>query len=252
MTTAMTDGPRARRKGLRAVVVIVAFVVGALVAPAFCPRLDLASVTRPESLPFLATFEYPAIDRDRGSDVRAVFEQVFVAEKMETETTVVFGDEDQPCWLVDRFYKLFRWVRWKRLMDVETFQVERGLRYDEVARANVITCTAIRFPGVFAGDQRWDVFIARHLDATVPIGDFARAGDRPVICINTWNHMFGPRTTNADRPAVRVSDYPIYHGSRAEVEALFARYWETVWWRPFAVIAACVAIGVLVPLPKKK
>src|SRR5437764_12203721 len=152
----------------RALVVLLALALGVLVAPSFCPRLDLAAVAAPAGpaearLP-APIFVYPRVDDERGSGVVALFWNV---GHDAAEVTVVFGDEDHPSLAVDRGYKLFRWRRWRRLMDVETFD------YGGLPREGPAVPATILFPDVFAGDQRWDVLAARHLGAALPIGDFA-------------------------------------------------------------------------------
>lgn len=52
---------------------------------------------------------------------------------------------------------------------------------------------------------------------------FRRADGRPLIHVNTWNHMFGERSTNPKLKKVRVAEYPVYQGTREQVEAIFAR-----------------------------
>jgi hypothetical protein len=90
------------------------------------------------------------------------------------------------------------------------------------------------------------------LSARIPFDEFAHDGDRPIIAINTWNHLFGQVNNNADRECVTCSAYPIYVGSRADVEHLFGEFYRTVWWRPWAVLAAFLLVGILFPLPKKR
>jgi hypothetical protein len=228
-----------RRLLARTIALVLALLLGVLAAPAFCPRLDLAAAAAAAGaaearLP-APIFVYPQVDDERGSGVLALFCR---ADDAGAEWTVVFGDEDHPWLFIDRAYKLFRWRRWRRIMDVETF------RYGGAPAP-----AAILFPDTFAGEQRWDVFLARHLGAAVPIGAFALEDGRPVIHINTWNHMFGERTTNADRPLARASSAPVFGGSREEVEALFAAFYARVWWRPWAALAVCALAGALVPIP---
>ena len=71
---------------------------------------------------------------------------------------------------------------------------------------------------VYAGGQRWDVLLADHLSAVVPIDALEQRDGRPVVYVNTWNHMFSQRDNNPDLELVAtVADALHYAHTRGLV-----------------------------------
>lgn len=177
------------------------------------PTPDLERVATPlssasEAAP-LPIFVVPQCDAS--NSIVAVF--VHRRSKKTLSLSVVFADEDHPWPLVDQGYDVYRWSAFKRVMDVETL-VYRGLRAQR-APAN------IDLRDVYSGEQSFEVSRPKHLDKVVAWSAFTFEGERPVIFVNTWNHMFGETTTNPGLPVTYVRDYPLYEGSRADVERFF-------------------------------
>jgi hypothetical protein len=199
----------------RATAVLLALLLAGLgylyVTPARHGAPDFAHVAKPlagldrGALPVLML---PKKDLDAGIGVVCCF-----ADRRggRTSLTVVFDDEDHPWRIVDHAYDRVRWRKFFRIMDVETFD---------------IGAEALEFPGTYAGAQRWDVLVAEHESATVARSAFEERGGRPVVYVDTWNHMFAERNTNPELELVAFADYPVYAGSRSDCEAIFREAWD--------------------------
>ncbi len=205
--------------------------------PVSCPTPDFSRTCArlaPGALPFpLPIFRIPLVDDD--CPILAVFVDQTSPEAVQLH--VVTADEDHPLPVVDQLYDAQRWfglvepartfpfVRrargragYRRIADVETFVIQL-----DPARPGAPA--AIRFPGTYSGDQSWNVLLARHLSATIPWEQFDLEDGRPVLHVNTWNHLFSNQPTNGCSRHRLVSDYPVYRGSRADVQ----RHFDTVW-----------------------
>ncbi len=156
-------------------------------------------------------FIMPVSDIERGNGIEAVFfEQEETEEGARIEITLVFYDEDHPSALVDGLYDVYRSSRYGRRRDVETFFFYFSLRGIEGCR--------FEFPGTYARDQ---VFLERkveHYSSEIPASAFEYINSRPVVHVTTWNHLFRETATEPDLITRAVSEYPVYRGTRAEVE----------------------------------
>jgi len=149
---------------------------------------------------------------------------VFVARRDAgtTEITFVFADEDHPLAAIDLLYDALRVGLYGRVMDVETI----SYRHDpKVLAAGDPRPREIVLPGVFAGDQPFDTWLATHRSTTLASGAFESLLLRPVLRVATWNHMFAPPAPGEPAAArawrEAAPDVPVYEGTRAVVEALF-------------------------------
>jgi hypothetical protein len=159
----------------------------------------------------LPIFVVPEKDLAGGNGILAVFVAVRPGE---AEITVVFADEDHPSAPADGIYDSYRRRKWGRIEDVETFVYE----YAE-GTPTAGPPRAIRFGSTYSREQRFDVALAEHFGETVAIDRFERDGDRPLLHVNTWNHLFAERSTNPGLACRRVADYEVRRGSRADAEA---------------------------------
>ena len=217
--------------------VLLLLAVLVLGPPLHCPSPDFGrSCARvdPAALPFpLPVFRIPLVDDD--CPILAVF--VTLEGPSAAELHVVTADEDHPLPIVDQLYDAQRWfglverssrfpfVRrargrggYRRVADVETVGVELDPTWPG-------SPAAIRFPGTYSGDQRWDVLPARHHSAEIPWDQFDLEDGRPVLYVNTWNHLFSNDPNNGCLDHRLVADYPVYQGSRADVQ----RHFDAVW-----------------------
>lgn len=184
-------------------------------------------------LPMIAIPRYD-LEGDNG------IKQVFISEyEGGIEVTVIFEDEDRPNPVSDLIYDLIRRPLFGRSEDIESIFVNgsRGAPAE-----------SIDFPGTYADGATWKALAPLHGTATVPIAKFERrqhegweAGQCPVVWVNTWSHLFGEANANPDMEMVYCSPahaadaarsrsantalpedvYPVYWGSRADVDAKF-------------------------------
>ena len=217
--------------------VLLVLAVLAFGPPLHCPSPDFdraCSPADPGGLPFpLPVFRVPLEDDD--CPILAVF--VGLEGPRAAELHVVTADEDHPLPVVDQLYDAQRWfglvepsrtfpyIRrargrggYRRIADVETVIVT-------LDPARPSSPTAIRFPGTYSGDQRWNVLLARHHSAEIPFDQFDLEDGRPVLYVNTWNHLFSNDPTNGCDDHRLVGDYPVYLGTRADVQ----RHFDAVW-----------------------
>ncbi|MDF1666350.1 MAG: hypothetical protein P1V97_31665 [Planctomycetota bacterium] len=135
------------------------------------------------------------------------------------EVSVVFSDEDHPLSLIDVLYDSYRWnFAWKREADVESFH----LCFPKGHRAGT-SPSSISFPTTFAGVQRFDETLVTHFSAELPYDEFHKEDQRPVIYVQTWNHLYSNRSGGGVSNWKMISDYRELRGTRQDVEKLFRR-----------------------------
>ena len=147
-------------------------------------------------------------------------EAVFVSDDQDrTEITVVFSDESHPNRIVDKLYRTYRYFRHGRTKDVESFY----LKYSIPALNQCEIPDSIEFPGSYSAAQQWNRFFQHHYHHETVLQEFQTLAGRPIIYINTWNHLFSEQDTNAKislDDTLLVLDYPMYIGSRKDVEKI--------------------------------
>lgn len=111
-----------------------------------------------------------------------------------TEITVVFWDEDHPNFFIDFIYDVFRFIKWGRMYDIETF---------------FITDNTVIFEDDFSESESYFQTENLHNYKEIPFKDFEKDGENVVIYVSTWNHMF------SNKPLQGV-DYVIYYSSNLE------------------------------------
>jgi len=156
-------------------------------------------------------FIMPVSDIEGGNGIEAVFfDQQETEEGARIEITVVFYDEDHPSALVDGLYDVYRSFRYGRRRDVETFFFYFSLRGIEGCR--------FEFPGTYARDQILLERKVEHYSAEISASAFEYINSHPVIHVTTWNHLFRETATEPGLETRAVNDYPVYRGTRADVE----------------------------------
>jgi len=147
-------------------------------------------------------------EKDMGNDIIDVF-----VEKYENrvEITVVFKDEDHPNPFTNFFYDIYRFFKYGRVKDIETFfLIIDGEKIKEVY-----------FPGVYAGSHRYSDTEDLHGTITLPAKTFEFKDGRIVIFVNTWNHMFSNKPSKSVK-YVEISDYKISKGTREDAEKVYS------------------------------
>ena len=211
-------GIKRRKAGaLPALAAVTAFcaltLCGCVSAGARLGRLPPAAID-PQTEYLLPVFVIPAEDDENGPAF------VFVEESRDgahglLEITVVFVDEDHPSRFVDGVYDIYRRFKYGRVADVETFFIG----FDPASGVVL----SLRFDGTYAGDQPFDLGPVTHLSAQIEASriELYGEGQRPVIYVTTWNHMFREAPLDPGMDTIVVNAYPLLGGDREFVETFF-------------------------------
>jgi hypothetical protein len=161
----------------------------------------------------IPVFGVPAIDETQGSGVKKVYMSID-EEKQLIEVTVVFGDEIRPDCVTNCMYGSMRRVLFGRYEDVETFFIKLD------GNSNI---SSVSFDGTYAGNQEWFTSVPKHGSEEVGMDLFDKHQDtkRPVIWINTWNHMFAETNSNSTMGCVILTDFNVSVGDRAHVDSKY-------------------------------
>ncbi|MBN2220345.1 MAG: hypothetical protein JW697_08725 [Kosmotogaceae bacterium] len=154
----------------------------------------------------LPVFSMPQSDSKNG--IAEVFTD-FSEEDLTLQVTVVFIDEDYPCLIIDFLYDVYRYFRYGRIEDIETFYI----MFDSDGKI-----TAIDFPGVFASDHAFDDTKNLHGSAVLMPNLITFVDERPLIFVNTWNHMFGVIPSFDRTNEMMLSNYLVTEGTRWDAE----------------------------------
>ncbi|MEJ5229686.1 MAG: lysoplasmalogenase [Pseudothermotoga sp.] len=162
---------------------IFTFFILILVALAFGVRIKVPAFDKENSV--LAIYSYDHADR--------------------IEITVVFWDEDHPKAFTDFIYDLYRFFKWGRFYDVETF---------------FIFSDRVEFEDDFCDSQSYFQTENLHNKAQISIESFERENGQIVIYVSTWNHMFSNRPLQNTK---YISfDLSNLEGTRQDVEKIYS------------------------------
>lgn len=175
--------------------------------------LSLAILSMAGEVAPLPVFSLPALD-SRNAIVEVFHERS--ADGSKISVTVVFKDEDHPCWLADIPYDIYRFFRYGRIFDIETFYLY--LNADG-------SLQGIEFPGVYAGDHRFEDTRDLHGSAYITADEILFLEQRPVVYVNTWNHMFGPKPSFDRNAETLLFEYPLSPGGRDAAEVKYSWHW---------------------------
>ncbi len=121
------------------------------------------------------------------------------------EITIVFWDEDHPNPFVDLVYDIYRFFKWGRFYDVETFFVLKDY---------------VLFEDDYCDSHSYYQLEGLHNSAKIPIDDFERTDNGLTIYVSTWNHMFSNRAlANTEYMSFTVKGFS---GTRKDVEKIYS------------------------------
>lgn len=205
-----------------------------------CPAPDFQQVATPPSLEeqriLLPVFRVPTSDWD--CPILGVF--IDWSNPDSVELNVVTADEDNPYIFLDWPYDADRW--WgifdlyetppyitidlssdggHRVADVESIQynIQSAPVMGDIFPDQII------FDGTWSDDQTWSTPFVLHYSKTYDGSEFELVDGRPVIYINTWNHLFSATNNNPNKALREIKDYPVYSGTRAEIESFYEAVW---------------------------
>ncbi len=123
------------------------------------------------------------------------------------EITVVFKDEDYPNRFLDPLYDIYRFIKWGRFEDIETFYIKGNL---------------VIFPDDYASVTSFYQTKDLHTHAEIPTSDFQKKNGNIVVYVNTWNHMF------SNEPLSDLEYVPFFFkpksGTREDVERIYSKF----------------------------
>lgn len=121
------------------------------------------------------------------------------------EVTVVFWDEDHPNPFVDFVYDIYRFFKWGRLYDIETFFVLKD---------------RVLFEDDYCDSYSYYQLEDLHSRAEIPIDDFEKIDNNVIVYISTWNHMFSNKPLpNTEYISAGQSHF---RGTRKDVEKIYS------------------------------
>ncbi|MCK4665403.1 hypothetical protein KAU33_01555 [Candidatus Dependentiae bacterium] len=167
---------------------------------------------------FLPIFYLPIVDIQNGNGITSVYYDINEdTSTYSIEITVVFADEDHPSKIFDFVYDLFRKQKYKRKEDVETFYIyiDKNFQLEKIDFNYNGT-------GTYSGEQKFFIKRPKHFSKIISGRDFKLEGKRPIIYINTWNHMFSEKPTSK-LEYKRIDKYTLKFGSRKQVENTFRK-----------------------------
>ncbi|WP_126993440.1 lysoplasmalogenase [Thermosipho globiformans] len=172
----------------------------------------------------------PAYDKENGVYQIYTFEH---PDKL--EVTVVFWDEDHPNPFIDFIYDIYRFFKWGRFYDIETFYISKD---------------SVIFEDDYCDPQSYFQTENLHNYIKLTTDDFEKDGEKLVVYVSTWNHMF----SNKPLPNTNyISYYPTnLVGTRRDVEQFFSWHKNKKLITTFVLTLIVFIFSVLTIFFKKK
>jgi len=122
------------------------------------------------------------------------------------EITIVFIDEDYPNKIIDLLYDIYRFFKWGRIYDIETFH----LIDDKLV-----------FSDTYCNSDSYFQLDDLHEYKEMKLEEFEKLNNEPLVYVSTWNHMFSSKSLkNTDYVTIELK-YP-KRGSRIDVEKIYS------------------------------
>ena len=170
---------------------------------------------------FLPVFVSPQVDIQKGGNgLTGVALDLIQNQdnKVIYQYTCIFADEDYPDFFLNFFYDIFRYFKYHRLMDTESFTITFIKTPDDIWKVEKVI-----FSDVFSKDQTFYKKKIVHYQESIDGSNFILKDSRIIIYINTWNHLFSNTDNNPNLQKQLFESYPVYAGSRKQVEQLFSK-----------------------------
>lgn len=174
-------------------------------------KLNAKKAIKEQFIPILIQ---PTIDLPRNNFESAYYVASETADRGQlVELTLVFRNETNPNRILDFIYTPFRRLKYGRYADIETLSI----KLDQNKQLEWIDFS-YKGKGTYSGNQRYDTATPRHISKKIIAEKFLFKNDRPVIYINTWNHLFAEVNTNKELELTEWTDYPLVKGDRRIAE----------------------------------
>ncbi len=158
-------------------------------------------------------FIQPAQDVETGNRLEIIY-----CSKMETllgkriELSLVFQDERHPSIWKDKIYRIYRGFKYGRHKDIETLLLEFSKKGELLN---------IHLKNVYSGEQRFTADPVHHFDSVLKSEQIMKEEGKPVLFINTWNHMFSETNMNPELSEKKLNSVELRTGSREKLDSFY-------------------------------
>ncbi|EMN69802.1 hypothetical protein LEP1GSC100_4424 [Leptospira interrogans serovar Bataviae str. UI 08561] len=174
--------------------------------PYFSPNLECSK----EEIPL---FIQPAQDVETGNRLEMIYcsKTETILEK-KIELSLVFQDERHPSIWKDKVYRIYRGFKYGRHKDIETLLLEFSKKGELLN---------IHLKNVYSGEQRFAADPVHHFDSILKSEQIMRDEGKPVLFINTWNHMFSETNMNPELSEKKLNSIELRTGSREKLDSFY-------------------------------
>ncbi|EMJ96820.1 surface adhesion protein Lsa23 [Leptospira alstonii] len=175
--------------------------------PVFSQNLECSR----EELPL---FIQPTRDIEDGNGLEIIY-----CNRRETpsgkkiELSLVFQDERHPSFWKDEVYRIYRGFKYGRHKDIESIR----LHFSETGELSTV-----HLKNVYSGEQRFAEDPVRHFDSVLKSEQLMKEERKPVLFINTWNHMLSEKDLNPELSKKKLDSVELRTGSREELDAFYS------------------------------
>ncbi|PJZ31637.1 surface adhesion protein Lsa23 [Leptospira kmetyi] len=156
----------------------------------------------------------PSDDVKDGNDLEIIY-----CNKRETpngkriELSLVFRDERHPSFWKDAVYRIYRGFKYGRHKDIESLRLQFS---------NTGELSTVHLKNVYSGDQKFSQDPVQHFDSVLKADAFSKEEKKPILYINTWNHMFSEKDQNPELSKKKFNNVELRTGSREELDAFYS------------------------------
>ncbi|RHX80191.1 surface adhesion protein Lsa23 [Leptospira yasudae] len=174
--------------------------------PTFSPNLECSE----KEIPLLIQPEH---DIEDGNRLEVVYcNQRETPSGKRIELSLVFQDERHPAKWKDVLYRIYRGFKYGRNKDIESFR----LQFSKTGELSTV-----HLKNVYSGEQRFNEDPVQHFDSVLKAEQLRKEEGKPVLFINTWNHMFSEKDQNPELAKKKLQGIELRTGSREELDAFY-------------------------------
>lgn len=174
--------------------------------PTFSPNLECSQ----DEIPL---WIQPADDIKDGNDLEIIY-----CNKRETpngnriELSLVFRDERHPSFWKDAVYRIYRGFKYGRHKDIESLR----LQFSKTGELSTV-----HLKNVYSSDQKFSADPVEHFDSVLTADRLAKEEKKPVLYINTWNHMFSEKDQNPELLKKKLNNVELRTGTREQLDSFY-------------------------------
>ncbi|TGL92537.1 hypothetical protein EHQ76_19840 [Leptospira barantonii] len=156
----------------------------------------------------------PADDIEAGNDLEIIYcNQRETPNGKRLELSLVFRDEKHPSFWKDAVYRIYRGFKYGRHKDIESLR----LQFSKTGELSTV-----HLKNVYSGDQIFSQDPVQHFDSVLKADQLTKEEKKPVLYINTWNHMFSEKDQNPKLSKKKLDNVELRTGSREELDAFYS------------------------------